>query len=89
MAQTRRQGDDVVSFETLAGVLAMTLTQSVTIVKATVDLLDDRWAELGEEWRAELLHMLRRHTDHIARLLEDFRDRPDVVIHLTDDDVPR
>jgi hypothetical protein len=64
------------SVEQMAETLSLTIMQSVTVLKGAADLLDGRWDDLPEGRRVELAHMMRRHADHLASVVEDFRDHP-------------
>jgi nitrogen-specific signal transduction histidine kinase len=70
------------SLTELAEALAQTILQSVTVVKGAADLLDGRWADLDDDGRVELAHMLRRHADHLADLVDDFRAHPDLFTEI-------
>jgi hypothetical protein len=64
------------SIDEMAETLSLTIMQSVTVLKGAADLLDGSWRDLPEEQRVELAHMVRRHADHLASVVEDFRDHP-------------
>ena len=64
------------SMDEMAEALSFTIMQSVTVLKGAADLLDGRWVDLTEDRRVELAHMMRRHADHLASIVEDFREHP-------------
>jgi hypothetical protein len=72
----RRRDERSPSVDEIAEALSLTVMQSVTVLKGAADLLDGRWDDLGEDRRIELAHMMRRHADHLASVVEDFRDHP-------------
>lgn len=64
------------SMDEMAETLSLTILQSVTVLKGAADLLDGRWGDLTEDRRVELANMMRRHADHLASVVEDFREHP-------------
>ena len=76
MAGPARGHETPPTVEQMAETLSLTIMQSVTVLKGAADLLDIRWADLPEDRRVELTHMMRRHADHLASVVEDFREHP-------------
>jgi len=75
MAGPVRSGDQgSASIDEVAEALSLTIMQSVTVLKCAAGLLDGRWSDLPESRRVELAHMMRRHADHLASVVEDFRE---------------